>query len=307
VRELLPDDFFDSRAKFSEPRILKTLDMEWGVELEERLRFALLNTVTTTEELATTLESLVEKRDSLARFYRSVEELPMYKVFGTAREHLWSTSLEDFTDELAKLSVHAGISLANGGGSEGAMGRTSRAWEHYRAQDPNSPSEVIIVPLDFSAFGWEHPLSGIRVLASDATPDLDLRTKLLHAIGGEPLGGSAKAPGRIYYPGGFGTLKELGDDIVGEQLRGLVATIHSHKPDQGPIWVLNPEVIPGEGGYYDGLKQQIRTMEARGAIRDGQGIAEDGKPGLVYFLDLKNPREDARRVFSAALHQLTAE
>lgn len=306
VRELLPEDFFASRAKFSEPRVLKTLDMEWAIELEERLRFALLNTVTNAEELATTVESLIEKRDSLTRFYRSVEELPMYKVFGTAREHLWCSALEDFTDELAKLSVHAGISLANGGGSEGAMGRTSRAWEHYRGQDPDSPSEVIIVPLDFSAFGWEHPLSGLRVISSDATPDLDLRTKLLHAIGGRPLGGSAQSPGRIYYPGGYGTLKELGDDIVGEQLRALVATIHSHKPEQGPIWVLNPEVVPG-GGYFDGLKQQIREMEARGAIRAGQGIAEDGKPGLVHFPELKNPREDAQRVFSAALHQLTAE
>jgi hypothetical protein len=304
VRELLPDNFFESRAAFSDPRILKTLDMEWAIELEERLRFDLLNTVTTAEELSATLAALNEKRDALTQFYRSVEELPMFKVFGTAREHLWSDSLEQFTDELAKLSVEAGISVANGGGSEGAMGRTSRAWEKYRATDPESPSEVIIVPLDFSRFGWEDPLSGMRVIASDATPDLDLRTKLLHAIGGKPLGGSAKAPGRIHYPGGFGTLKEFGDDIVGEQLRDLAATIHSHKPDQGPIWVLNPEVVPGEGGYYDGLKQQIHMMAARGAIREGQGIAEDGKPGLIHFLDLKDPRADARRVWAAAVDQL---
>lgn len=130
-----PDTFFRPRPDVADPRLLTYLDAMFAVELALK------------DHLPS--EVLVQQRSRLISFYRDTTDIPMVKVYGSARDVVWSPKLEEFCDELALLSVASGLSLGNGGGATGAMGKTIRAWEeHTRTRRRHRRS--CSCPLNFS-------------------------------------------------------------------------------------------------------------------------------------------------------------
>jgi hypothetical protein len=269
LHELGPQFFVPSTAA-ADPRLLRKLDVMWAAELYDRA----LN--------GAPVEALQAQREDLVKFVQATNDIPMIKVFGSARDHVWCPQLEAFTNELARLAVQQNVSLGNGAGSTGAMGKTIHAWEAERARQPDSQAQIVLVPLAFHQETFEKPVEGVDAIIGPSSSALQLRTSLLHMMG--------VGLGNVYYPGGFGSGEELAVDMVGRQLARPIDTIHSHRGSLGKVWLLSPTM--GEqpsSGFWDKQLEQYQQFAAAGAINPAE-------LGALTILTLENPEQDALRV-----------
>lgn len=215
------DAFFRPVLSAEDPRLLGYLDAMFAVEL------VLKNHLSP--------EELTLQRSRLVSFYRETKDTPIVKVYGSARDVVWSPQLEEFCDELARLSVEAGLSLGNGGGSTGAMGKTTRAWEQHtsavRGDGQETAARIILVPLSFFEETFEVPIEGVDAVMAPGSTALQLRTTLLHAVG--------DTVASVYFPGGLGTAEELVVDLVARQMRGVIDTPHGHRSGLGDAWLIS--------------------------------------------------------------------
>lgn len=274
THETLGADFFQPRSRREDPQFLHLLDgMYAGALYALALR-------------GEHVEEMIARREDLISFYRAAADIPMLKVYGSARDPVWHPALELFTDELARLSVERGISLGNGGGATGAMGRTIHAWERHLEGKNDPVAKIVCVPLQFLEETFEARIEGVNAMMAPGTPALPIRTSLLHVVG--------NTLGSLYYPGGFGTIEELFVDLVGRQLSRPIHTVHSHRESLGPIWLVSPEIVEGRGGWYEGLSRFLEGSQAGGAV---------SHPDLarVRLLSLNDPRGDAQLVVNEAL------
>ncbi len=274
IHDDLGADFFRPRSRREDPQFLHLVDAMYAGAL-----YALALRGEPPEEITA-------RRDDLISFYRAAADIPMLKVYGSARDPVWHPALELFTDELARLSVERGISLGNGGGATGAMGRTIHAWERHLEGKKDPVAKIVCVPLQFLEETFEARIEGVNAMMAPGTPALPIRTSLLHVVG--------NTLGSLYYPGGFGTIEELFVDLVGRQLSRPIHTVHSHRESLGAIWLVSPEIVEGRGGWYEGLRQFLEGSQAGGAV---------SHPDLarVKLLTLEDPQADARLVVKDAL------
>ena len=274
IHDDLGADFFRPRSRREDPQFLHLVDAMYAGAL-----YALALRGEPPEEITA-------RRDDLISFYRAAADIPMLKVYGSARDPVWHPALELFTDELARLSVERGISLGNGGGATGAMGRTIHAWERHLEGKKDPVAKIVCVPLQFLEETFEARIEGVNAMMAPGTPALPIRTSLLHVVG--------NTLGSLYYPGGFGTIEELFVDLVGRQLSRPIHTVHSHRESLGAIWLVSPEIVEGRGGWYEGLCQFLEGSQAGGAV---------SHPDLarVKLLTLEDPQADARLVVKDAL------
>lgn len=270
------DGFFRPVSRSADPRLLGFLDAMFAVEL------AMKNDISP--------EELTLQRSRLVEFYRETKDTPIIKVYGSARDVVWSPQLEDFCDELARLSVETGLSLGNGGGSTGAMGKTTRAWEKHTSarqiQGEETAFRIVLVPLSFFEETFEVPIEGVDAVMAPGSTALQLRTTLLHAVG--------DTVASAYFPGGLGTAEELVVDLVARQLRGLIDTPHSHRVGLGSTWLINPELVPGAGGFWEPMLKQLEIFVRSGAMNESDLDS-------IRVLNLQNPREDAALLVESAL------
>lgn len=270
------DTFFRPVASSTDPRLLGFLDAMFAVEL------AMKNHLSP--------EELAAQRSALVDFYRETKDTPIVKVYGSARDVVWSPQLEEFCDEVARLSVEAGLSLGNGGGSTGAMGKTTHAWEKHasvvRSAGEETAARIILVPLSFFKETFEAPIEGVDAVMAPGSTALQLRTTLLHAVG--------DTVASVYFPGGLGTAEELVVDLVARQMRGVIDTPHGHRVGLGDAWLINPELVPGAGGFWEPMMRQLEVFARSGAMNESDLQS-------IRMLNLQNPREDAALLIESAL------
>lgn len=133
---------------------------------------------------------------------------------------------------LGHLLASRGIALIYGGGSVGIMGAVADAALEKGGQ------VIGIIPQMLTE--WEVGHQHITELI--VTEDMHTRKKLLYS----------RCDAAIILPGGFGTLDELYEMLTWNQL-----SIHSKQ-----IFILN------SAGFYDGLLQHMRTMQAENFLYD---------------------------------------
>lgn len=244
------DTFFRPVSSSEDPRLLGFLDAMFAVELSLKNHLS--------------PEELTQQRSRLVEFYRETKDTPIVKVYGSARDVVWCPQLEEFCDELARLSVEAGLSLGNGGGSTGAMGKTTRAWETHanavRSAGEETAARIILVPLSFFEETFEVPIEGVDAVMAPSSTALQLRTTLLHAVG--------DTVASVYFPGGLGTAEELVVDLVARQMRGVIDTPHGHRVGLGSTWLINPELVPGAGGFWEPMMSQLEIFARSGAMNE---------------------------------------
>lgn len=157
---------------------------------------------------------------------------PTITIYGASASGLESIFL-DAAACLGRYAACHGVTVVNGGGTEGIMGAVNDAVL-------SAGGEAIgIIPKFMVDRGWGHKgLSRMEVTAD--MHDRKLRMANL-------------ADGIVALPGGVGTMDELMEIITWRQL-GLFT---------GPVVILNTD------GYWDGLLGMINTARNRGFMRKG--------------------------------------
>ncbi len=221
------------------------------------------------EEAIRNLARLKELETKLFNFLHATLQLPLHKVYGSARDHV--AQLPGMRGTLAAYQAFLDLSVPDGlgrccGGGPGYMEATLRAFLEARKSYRFTGSELVprnvsvrLGAFDTSKFGEPPPNCEGLWRESDlvAPPHrfLGFRTDCLMQVGQTVL--------NIVNPGGLGSLKEVFDLMVGDQLKHCVWSF-AHERPVADIVLLDGTVK--EHWFWNGFLQLLIAQEEAGAI-----------------------------------------
>lgn len=158
----------------------------------------------------------------------------------------------DQAQTLGRLLAQNGYNLIYGGGDMGLMGIVSKA-----ALD-NGAKVKGIVPKIFHKASGAAPQGSIDGVAEDVVENMLIRKDRM----------ILEADAAIAIPGGFGTLDEIYEVIVAQEMKIFGA----------PERPVQPMIVVNINGFFNGLKMQLQTSIDEGFIRPGRAA-------LLQFVD----------------------
>jgi len=248
------------------------------------------------EELA--LAEAIENRPKVVNRWAKCKDLHVISTYGSARDHVWTDSLENCINLIADYAVAQHIGNSNGGAISGVMGRATLAWiaaiESFQLQNEGEKTlaDVANVRLKFLGTTTEPPNELVRGKGLQPPPQMTFatRTPLLHTMGNNLL--------HLYFPGGLGTQEEVFVDLLGQQMAPHSLTLYSNRsPASMPrIVLLDPNLdefketradcsLSKAGSFFAGTRLQLESMLITRAVSDAdlERIYLIGSGGMTRF------------------------
>jgi predicted Rossmann-fold nucleotide-binding protein len=203
---------------------------------------------------------------------------------------VWTRDIGEFSDELIRMAVERGITIAiDGRGNEGMPDQWTKLWvKHMRAFEEQtgrrSASELVRAQLALE--GEEVPprlLGGYGETVFPSVLNVETKAAILGSVGCN----SKRAV--VLAPAGFAELAAFCQLELDSQLAGSVLGCYENHDERPELMVLNVPLVPGRMPFYRGLRDQHDVM-----VRGKTINPEDFNPET--YDRLLDPRASARKL-----------
>jgi predicted Rossmann-fold nucleotide-binding protein len=234
-------------------------------------------------------QGAAEEREIFLREMNRLAEKPAIYLIGACKP-VWTQELAEYSDELIRLAVELGITIAiDGRGNEGMPDRWTKLWvkhmkDYEKRHGVRSASELVRAQLALE--GEEVPARHLDGFGETVFPSL-LNVETKAAVLGSVGCNSKRAV--VLAPAGFAELAAFSQLELDMQLAGSVLGCYESHDKRPELTVLNVPMAPGRMPFYRGFRDQHEVMVKGKTINP-----EDFNPET--YDRLLNPRESARKL-----------